>query len=170
MSEEQKQYEVNDEVENLKIGYELLQNDLSSQVERLKTADEKLNMLLVFNAAILALLTIVFPINLLSYARFILAIIFLTLFMTSMVLTLVMIIIAIFPRSIPRIADTNYVDGTFYHCSSTNFLGKIMGECQRTIEKTHKIAEKKYCFTKASMILTIINIWLMIALIFIKII
>ena len=37
MSEEQKQYDVNDEVENLKIGYELLQNDLSSQVERLKT-------------------------------------------------------------------------------------------------------------------------------------
>lgn len=170
MSEEQKQYDVNDEVENLKIGYELLQNDLSSQVERLKTADEKLNMLLVFNAAILALLTIVFPINLLSQTRFILAIIFLTLFMISMVLTLVMIIIAIFPRSIPRIADTNYVDVTFYHCSSTNFLGKIMGECRRTIEKTHKIAEKKYCFTKASMILTIINIGLMIALIFIKII
>lgn len=66
--------------------------------ENLITADKNLNMLLVFNAAILALLTIVFPINLLLQARFIVAIIFITLFMTSMVLTLVMIIIAIFPR------------------------------------------------------------------------
>ena len=83
MSDNQKTYDENSEIENLKIGYKLLENDLSSQFDRLKNADEKLNMLLVFNAAILALLTIIFPINELSSLKFILFIVFLAFFIAT---------------------------------------------------------------------------------------
>lgn len=51
----------NSSIENLKDGYEQIKIIYQIQADRLKTSDEKLNMLLVFNAAIIALLTIVVP-------------------------------------------------------------------------------------------------------------
>ena len=87
-----------EELENLKMGYAALHEDYKIQIERLKTADEKSNMLLVFNAAIVALLILVFPLNETSKAIFVLSIITLALFISSMMLTLIMIIVAIFHK------------------------------------------------------------------------
>ena len=51
------------ELENLKQGYTHCKEIYNIQRERFKTSDEKLNMLLVFNAAILALLITIIPFN-----------------------------------------------------------------------------------------------------------
>lgn len=165
MTDEEKKDQ--EEFENLKIGYDLLQKDYVIQVERLKTADEKLNMFLVFNAAILALLTIVFPLPTICSVQFIISIIALTLFIASMVLTLIMIILAVFPRKTEHIDDSNYVTAEFYHCTSISFLGKIMSESKKSIESLHKLTELKFRYAKIAMSLTIVNIGLMIILILI---
>ena len=74
MGEEQNSKDL-EELENLKMGYAALNEDYKIQIERLKTADQKSNMLLVFNAAILALLVAVLPLNESTRALFILSVI-----------------------------------------------------------------------------------------------
>lgn len=87
----------NDATENLKDGYEQIKIIYQIQSERLKTSDEKLNMLLVFNAAIIALIIVVIPFPN-SGVRNILSIILFSIFTVSIFLT----VICIFIRAIPQ--------------------------------------------------------------------
>ena len=73
----------NDATENLKDGYEQIKIIYQIQSERLKTSDEKLNMLLVFNAAIIALIIVVIPFPN-SGVRNILSIILFSIFTSNM--------------------------------------------------------------------------------------
>ena len=158
-----------EELENLKMGYAALNEDYKIQIERLKAADEKSNMMLVFNAAILALLILVFPLNETSKTIFILSIIALTLFITSIILTLIMIIVAIFPRPTTHMSSNSYTNAEFYHCSNQKFMGQIMYRLNQSVSELHKVAEHKFICQKVAMIATLGNIAFMAILIVLNI-
>lgn len=168
MEDEQRSKDL-EELENLKIGYSALNEDYKIQIERLKTADQKSNMLLVFNAAILALLAAVLPLNESTRAIFILSVIALTLFITSMILTLITIIVAIFPRKTTNLSSKSYTTADFYHCSNQKFMGQIMGQLNQSITELHNITEHKFLGQKMAMIATMGNIVFMVALIVLNI-
>lgn len=167
MTEEEKRQRDDEELENLKLGYAALNDDYRTQLERLKTTDEKSNMLLVFNAAIFALLITVLPLNESVHAIYILSIITLTLFMASTVLTLSMIIVSIYPRKTKHLSHNTYTDHEFYHRSTIEFMGKVMAATRQSIESIHQTVEKKIFFTKVAVVLTFVNValvWILIIL------
>ena len=168
MEDEQRSKDL-DELENLKMGYAALNEDYKIQIERLKTADQKSNMLLVFNAAILALLVAVLPLNESARAIFILSVIALTLFIVSMILTLITIIVAIFPRKTTNLSSKSYTTAEFYHRSNQKFMGQIMGQFNQSITELHKVTEHKFLCQKVAMIATLGNIAFMAALIILNI-
>lgn len=168
MNEQEQKQRDEEELENLKLGYATLNEDYRIQTERLKTADEKTNMLLVFNAAILALLTIVFPLNESAHMLFVLSIILFALFLASIFFTVTMIIIAIYPRKTQHLSHKSFVDADFYHRTTIEFMGQIMRHQTESIESMHKTAEKKFTYTKVAIITTFINIALISMLIIVS--
>lgn len=158
------------ELENLKQGYTHCKEIYNMQRERFKASDEKLNMLLVFNAAIFALLITIIPFNQLSYCLKTLMYIFLILFGLSMLITLILIICGLYPRKTTFIDNNNYTNDKFYHCTNVEFFGKMIGQFTNYSNDMNKRTEQKHFFNKIAMIFTTINILLMFILITIKII
>lgn len=158
------------ELENLKQGYAHCKEIYNIQRERFKASDEKLNMLLVFNAAILALLITIIPFNQLSCCLKTLMYTFLILFGVSILITLISIICGLYPRKTTFIDNNNYINDEFYHCTNVEFYGKMIGQFALYNNDMSKKAEQKHFFNKIAMISTTINILLMFVLIIIKII
>lgn len=159
----------NDAIENLKDGYEQIKTIYQIQSERLKTSDEKLNMLLVFNAAIIALIIVIIPFPD-SGVRNILSIILFSIFTVSMLLTVTCIFIGLFPKKLDFIDSKNYTDANQYNCTREQYIGKYMSGYESAIESVASAAEKKQTMIKHSMVETIVNIVLIVALIVIKVI
>ena len=159
----------NDATENLKDGYEQIKTIYQIQSERLKTSDEKLNMLLVFNAAIIALIIVIIPFPD-SGVRNILSIILFSIFTVSMLLTVTCIFIGLFPKKLDFIDSKNYTDANQYNCTREQYIGKYMSGYESAIESVASAAEKKQTMIKHSMVETIVNIVLIVALIIIKVI
>ena len=159
----------NDATENLKDGYEQIKIIYQIQSERLKTSDEKLNMLLVFNAAIIALIIVVIPFPN-SGVRNILSIILFSIFTVSIFLTVICIFIGLFPKKLDFIDSKNYTDANQYNCTREQYIGKYMSGYESAIESVTGVAEKKQTRIKYSMIETIVNIVLIVAIIIIKVI
>ena len=159
----------NDATENLKDGYEQIKTIYQIQAERLKTSDEKLNMLLVFNAAVIALIITVIPFPCCG-ARNILSIILFSLFTVSMLLTVICIFIGLFPKKLDFIDTKNYTDTNQYNCTRQQYIGKYMAGYESAIESVAVVAEKKQTMIKHAMIETIVNIVLIVAMIIIKVI
>ena len=157
----------NDATENLKDGYEQIKTIYQIQSERLKTSDEKLNMLLVFNAAIIALIIVIIPFPD-SGVRNILSIILFSIFTVSMLLTVTCIFIGLFPKKLDFIDSKNYTDANQYNCTREQYIGKYMSGYESAIESVASAAEKKQTMIKHSMVETIVNIVLIVALIIIK--
>lgn len=157
------------ELENLRQGYQHCKEIYNIQRERFKSADEKLNMLLVFNGAILALLIIVLPIGDMSCVLKTLIYTFMTIFSINMLLTLIVIIVGMFPRKTSFISNDNYVDAKFYQCTNVEFYGKMIGCYTEYNNQISNKAENKHFFGKFAMICTILNIIFMFAMIIIKI-
>lgn len=148
-----------DEISNLQIGFKCLEQEMKNEADRFKTADEKANMFLVFNAAILILFTIIFPLP--HYDKHQVVIVFWCIFAllcASLTSTVILIVAVIFPRSYNVLNENNYVVATFYHCSSVEFIGKIMKEHSDSLKELIKIADKKFTLLNSAMILTIVNI------------
>ena len=156
-------------IENLKDGYERIKTVYQIELERLKTSDEKLNMMLVFNAAVIALLIVVIPFPESGVLKSLSIILFL-LFSVSMILTVMCIFIGLFPRKISTIAIKNYTNANQYNCTREQYIGKYMSGYEAAIESVSKAAEKKQTMIKHSMIETIINIFLIVAMIVVKVV
>jgi len=159
-----------EELENLKLGYEQCQENYRNQQSRHKSADEKLNMLLVFNGAIVALLIIILPIDKLSITKVILNYIFLLLFAISMITTLVFIIIGLFPRKTTFVDNETYVNPKLYQCTNYEFYGKFIALYKEANKNFCEVIEKKHLYGKRAMVITFFNIIFIFALIIIKII
>ena len=159
----------NDATENLKDGYEQIKTIYQIQAERLKTSDEKLNMLLVFNAAIIALIITVIPFPD-GGIRNILSIILFSIFTVSMLLTVICIFIGLFPKKLDFIDTKNYTNANQYNCTREQYIGKYMAGYESAINSVAGAAEKKQTMIKHSMIETIVNIVLIVAMIIIKVI
>ncbi|MBR6778758.1 MAG: hypothetical protein IKM43_01210 [Clostridia bacterium] len=157
------------ELENLKVGYQHCKDEYNMQNDRFKSADAKLNMLLVFNVALLALLTIAFPLGEKSNVINILFYIFLSLFAVSMLITLISIIMGLFPKTINYIMPENFIDDKFYHCTNLQFYGKMIGcYTEYNIEMNKKI-ERKHLLNRLAMISSIFNIVFMFVIILITV-
>ena len=159
----------NDATENLKDGYKQIKTIYQIQAERLKTSDEKLNMLLVFNAAIIALIITVIPFPD-GGIRNILSIILFSIFTVSMLLTVICIFIGLFPKKLDFIDTKNYTNANQYNCTREQYIGKYMAGYESAIDSVAGAAEKKQTMIKHSMIETIVNIVLIVAMIIIKVI
>ena len=159
----------NDATENLKDGYKQIKTIYQIQAERLKTSDEKLNMLLVFNAAIIALIITVIPFPD-GGIRNILSIILFSIFTVSMLLTVICIFIGLFPQKLDFIDTKNYTNANQYNCTREQYIGKYMAGYESAIDSVAGAAEKKQTMIKHSMIETIVNIVLIVAMIIIKVI
>lgn len=170
MIEDEQQKIDKQEYENLKMGYDALNEEYKVQTERLNLADQKSNMLLVFNAAILALLILAFPIADKTRAQLVVSVIFLCLFFVSIILTLTMIILSIFPRKTEHLSHYSFITADFYHCTNIEFMGKIMGQKSRTIDLIHRLTERKFLYIKIATITTVINIFLIVILVSLKVI
>ncbi|MCH5152168.1 MAG: hypothetical protein J1F65_05895 [Clostridiales bacterium] len=152
------------EIANLKMGYACLEKEVQSEFDRFKTADEKANMFLVFNAAILALFIIIFPLPEFSMCRKNIFWILFTVLCMSLATTVILIIISIFPRTYSRIDASNLLEAEFYQCSSEEFIGNIMVGHSDMLEELYYIVDKKFKLLTGAMILTILNISLIVIL------
>ncbi len=159
----------NDEFENLKEGYEQVKHLYDIELDKLKTSDDKINMILVFNAAILALLfsVIPFPTN---KVKMIISFILFGLFILSMILTLIFIFIAFKPRNVYSIEPSSFIDPNTYNCSKEEFIGKYTKGYVNSIDSISRLAEIKQGLIKKCMYTTIFNILLMVVMIIIKVI
>ena len=157
----------NDAIENLKDGYEQIKTIYQIQAERIKTSDEKLNMLLVFNAAIIALIIAVIPFPN-SGVRNIISIILFSIFTVCMLLTVTCIFIGLFPRKLDSIDAKNYTDANQYNCTRQQYIGKYMAAYESAIESVASTSEKKQTMIKHAMIETMVNIVVIVAMIIIK--
>ena len=156
-------------VENLKDGYEQIKTIYQIQADRLKTADEKLNMLLVFNAAIIALLTVVVPFPETVACKTLSLILFFA-FIGFVFATVICIFIGLFPRKLDFIDAKNYTNADQYNCTREQYMGKYTSGYVTAIESIANAAEKKQAMIKCSMVQTVINIVLIVAMIIIKVV
>ncbi|MFA6808954.1 MAG: hypothetical protein WCR27_08170 [Eubacteriales bacterium] len=170
MSENNYEVDTKQENENLKMGFEQIKTMYAMQLDRLKSADEKLNMVLVFNAAVLALLTIVLPFSFESNTKLISSIVVVSFFIASMTLTVISIFIGLFPKKVYHIDSIDYLNPSTYHCTSEQFIGKFMSGFKYSIDSVVKTVEKKQQMNKHAMIFTMINMAFIVALLLIKII
>ena len=159
----------NTAAENLKDGYEQIKTIYQIQADRLKTSDEKLNMMLVFNAAIIALLIVVIPFPE-TGVRSVLSIALFSIFAACMLITVICIFIGLFPRKLDFIDVKNYTNANQYNCTREEHIGKYMSGYEAAIESVANVAEKKQTMIKHSMIETLVNIVLIVAMIVIKVI
>jgi len=153
-----------EEKENLKTGFLQIKESYFNQLERFKNADEKLNMILVFNAAILALNIVLFPLDL-SEQLLNLFIIFISTFGVLMFLTLILIFLGLFPKTVNHIDDNVFADEKTYQCDNIHYYGKFIKSYLEAIKSIRKATEKKHNIGKIANILTILNVIFMAVLI-----
>ncbi len=155
--------------ENLEDGYEQIKNIYKIQVDKLKTSDEKLNILLVFNAAILALLIILIPFPN-EQSKRILSLVIFSIFTVSILITVICVFIGLFPKKLPVIDIKNFTRASQYNCTREEYIGKYMAGYESMVENVMASAGKKQTIIKHSMVETIVNIVLIVMLILIKIV
>lgn len=158
------------ELENLKQGHQHCKEIYDILLDRFKAADTKSNMLLVFNAAILTLLTIIFPLSVDSDIIKILIYIFLSLFCIDMFIALTLIIISLFPRGIPLTHYDNFIHKKFYKCTNIEYYDKMIDAYVNHNKEMKSIIQKKHRYNKPAMFCTMINIALMFIMIILSII
>ena len=159
-----------EEQENLRLGYEQSKETYRYQQERHKAADEKLNMLLVFNSAAFALLIVVLPIENYNCIKSTLLYTFLVLFVLSMLMTFIFILIGIFPRETKFSDNSNYINPKTYQCTNIEFYGKFIKMYQEANDGFHDVIEKKLFYGKFALISSIFNIVFILTLLVIKMI
>lgn len=158
------------ELENLKEGYQNCKETYNKELERFKDTDAKLNMLLVFNAAILALLTIVFPLGEMNCVLKTLFYVFLTVFSISMLTTLISIILGLFPRKTPFIDSNSYLEPELYQYTSVEFYCQLIASYVQHNNMIGEKIEKKHFLNRLAMVCTIFNIVFMFTMIIFTII
>ena len=154
-----------EKLSNLQVGYNHLEKQYESKVEIITKIDEKVNMFLVFNAAIIVLLTIVFPLPNLPCLKTVLSWVVFSLFSISMILSVLFSVLAIFPRSVYSVSSGYMTDFTIYSVQSIDFLKDMMISYNKFIERLDAVLLKKSKYMRISIIFTVLNFILMIALI-----
>ncbi|HPG92468.1 MAG TPA: hypothetical protein PK675_03575 [Clostridia bacterium] len=155
-----------EEKENLKTGFLQIKEGYFNQLERLKTGDEKLNMILVFNAAILALNIVLFPLDL-NGMLLIFFIAVISIFGISIFSTVILTLVGIFPRKIRSIDDCVFAEAEKYHCTNIEYYGKFISGYLDAIQSIKKSTEIKYKIIQVAIVLTVINMALIVLLIII---
>lgn len=158
------------EKQNLIQGFELIKNQYALQLERLRCADEKSNMILVFNGAILALLIAVLPFDFIEKPKFIASIIIFSFFIVSVLITIASIFIGLYPKQLSQIDMENYSNTDTYQCEAEQFFGKFIAAYKCAMESLQSVIEQKHKMNKVAMVFTSVNLVLMISMIIIKII
>ena len=147
--------ESDNERKNVECGYESILRDYNEQISRFKRCEDKANMVLVFNAASLTMLNIIFPIA--RHQLFIVEIILFSIYMTLMVLTLIMIFNVLFPKSILLISTKEFCDREIYKMDAKEFLMNQIQVLYDAIAENRKIIEKKQFFNQIAFWLTGVN-------------
>ena len=152
---------------NMQVGYACLEKQFEEKIGVITKIDEKVNMFLVFNAANIVLLTIVFPLPNFCFAQYIASWVLFSIFCLSMVLTVVVSVIAIFPRGV-QVIDPQYLTNfKIYTKHSVDFLENLMKGFDKNIQVLDNVLAKKNKYMNLSIVFTVLNFFLMIVLIII---
>jgi len=136
--------------------------------DRQKSADGKLNMILVFNASIIVALGVVLPFDKTPSYLFTLSIVFFSCLMLSMIVGLSLITFGIFPRKNLCINTDSFVEDNNFDCDKQDLIKAFIAKYKDVNVSLSKNIEIKYLCCKISMVCAIISIAMLIALIVVK--
>ena len=152
----------------LELGYDFILNDYKSQIQRFDKADDKANMLLVYNAALFTVLPFIFPFNNLPIEKLIALSVFSCLFFLTIITTLVTIIISIFPRTISNVINEAFINPKLYDHTSEEILSSLIKTYKSAADSIGETIEKKHKHNKITMCLTIVNVIFLVIMCIIK--
>ncbi len=125
---------------------------------KMKNIDEKLNMTLVFNAALFILLTIVLPIQTNDVVLQKTLICFIVLFGVSEIVTVSIILIALFPKKYLSVDIEVYTKEKLYEGDLQSIYEKQIEWDLNTINDLNNLLSKKSTLTIVSLLLSLVNI------------
>ncbi len=158
------EYENSDDIEKLKLVHEKLCSKTQTLLQKIKSIDEKLNMILVFNAALFVLLIAVFPISVNSDIVKGVILSFTCLFVLSEIATILLILIAMFPRKYRNIALNEYSKFEYYNRNIQKIYEQEVNGEWNSAKDLEEILASKSSFSVVVTILTMINlVFIMIA-------
>lgn len=152
-------------VKKLTFIQEKIHYQLQLAFDKIQKIDEKLNMMLVFNAALFILLTVVLPIQVDDLLLRKVVISFLLLFGASEAVTVGVILVALFPKKYLGVDIKEYTSTELYDDDLQKIYEK---EIEWDLNSTHnlqQIISKKSVKVTVSIILSLLNIVLILILV-----
>lgn len=142
-------------IDKLNFAHQKIYNRAQNTLQKIKNMDEKLNMILVFNAALFILLSVVFPITDIGYCARILVCTFVSLFVATEIAVIVIIMIALFPQEYPNMPIDEYQKQEYYDDSLKSMLEKELNAEWHSAKNLEKILNKK---SRLSIIVIILSV------------
>lgn len=125
---------------------------------KIKNIDEKLNMILVFNAALFILFSVIFPISTTNVASKAAICIFILAFVITEIATIVTILVALFPQKYRTIPIAEYLKKEYYQNSMKTILEEELNAEWNSVKSLEGVLGKKSSISIGVMILSIVNI------------
>lgn len=142
----------------LKFIYDRVHASFQNSVAEYKNIDEKLNMMLVFNAALFILLTVILPIDISNNIAKMAVYVFLILFGISEIATISMILIALFPGRYIGIDVWVYTQENYFNNSLQGMYENEIGWELNSTNVLQNLLIKKHRITLVAIILSIANV------------
>lgn len=145
-------------IDKLNFVHHKIYNRAQNTLQKIKNMDEKLNMILVFNAALFILLSVVFPITDVGYCVRILVCTFVSLFVATEIAVIVIIMIALFPQEYPNMPIDEYQKQEYYDDSLKSMLEKELNAEWHSAKNLEKILNKKSSLSIIVIILSVADV------------
>lgn len=151
------EWEATSVAKELEFIYDRVHTSFQNSVAEYKNTDEELNMMLVFNAALFILLTVIFPIDISNNIAKTAVYVFLILFGLSEIATISMILIALFPSRYIGIDVWVYTQESYFN---NTLQGMYENELDWELNSTNALQNmliKKRRITLVAIMLSIAN-------------
>lgn len=142
-------------IDKLNFVHQKIYNRTQNTLQKIKNMDEKLNMMLVFNAALFILLSVIFPITYSSYCARIFLYTLISLFVATEIAAIVIIMIALFPREYPNMSIDEYLKQDYYDNPLKGMLEKELNAEWHSAKNLENILNKK---SRLSIIVIILSV------------
>ena len=155
--------------ENLKLSFEMAKTHLQSERERLARLDNKFNFILVFLAALITGLNIIFPFEDIEWKRIVCLVLIIELVLLILCSGII-VLIGLYPKENQIIDENNYIDSDINSLENNELLKDYTDCISKSITSYTKTNEKKSKYMKTSFILAIISFCIFGILMIIKLI
>ncbi len=153
-----KQQIYKENIAKLEFVHKKISDTKQTTLAKIKSIDEKLNMILVFNAAMFILLSVVFPITTQNSVAKAFIYFFVSLFALSSIATIITILVALFPKKYARLSLDTYKSPNYFKMSLKKIYETEMDGEWRSAKSLQDILQIKSNRAIAVTVLSIINI------------